>query len=833
MDVLTFVVGGLAVMLVALSILDILSDRLAVPLPILASIAGLALGLVLLSTDLSTSSWAPDSYDLWFIDSLALTPQSAVLLFLPPLLLEVTLGVDVRKLKADVVVVAVMAVLAVVAATAFVGSALALTAGVPLLAALLLGATISTTDPAAVVAIFRRIGAPRRLLGVLEGESLLNDAAAIALFVLFLDLLGAGTEAGPSEAAGRFAYLFAMGGLAGVATGYLASRLMIWMRGKFLALASISLGTAYASYLVAELAMDASGVVAVVSAGLTLTVSGASRVTSEDWQAMRTVWMQLGYWSNGLIILIAAASAPELLAELEPIDLALVAVAAVAAFASRAAVLFGLLPLLDAIGISAPMTKPQKILIWWGGIRGSVTILLAASLATSSALPEGLGARLAAIGVAFVFLTLLLNGGTLALMTRILGLDRLGRSDRALRAELVLRTMREGIDHVDGLAAEHGLPLETVEPVRREYERRLAKFEEEHDTSSGNFGDRLRTGLVVLANQERRIVRRHYDAGTVGRIPMRQLQRVAETLADAATTHGREGYEAAARRQLDYSPIFRFAVLMQRFLRIDFLLARLLARRFRLLFEWEIVLRDLQGFLHWKIEGLVGADACGNLHDLLERRSKDVRRARTNLELQYPRYADGLRRAFVVRAALRWEASRYERFLHEAIIGPDLHRTLRADLDRRLAATYHSPPLDAGFARASLVDAVSLFSGLGADDRKRIARAVRVRSVLPGDVVLKRGERGSAMYLIASGALEMTDGQTSHTLGTGEFFGESSILHPMRRRKTKVVALGFCRLLVLNREDFRRLEQSDPGLRERIEAAALSPPITSERRPRL
>lgn len=803
-----------------LSLLDIVATRLSFPMPILAALVGVMGGGLAMAFDANGMNFFLDSYDLWFLNALALTPQSVVVIFLPPLLFEVTLGVDVRKLRQDTVIVAMMAVVAVIVATATVGLALSYTAQLPLLACLLLGATISTTDPAAVVAIFRRIGAPRRLLIVLEGESLLNDAAAIALFVLFIQMLRSGTVTTPAEIASDFAYLFLLGGLTGFFLGRLASRLMTLMRGSFLAQASLLFATVYATYLTAELFLHASGVVAVVVAGLTVTVSGASRVTSEDWNAVRLVWTQLGYWANGLIILIAAALSPVLLLELEWVDLGLIGITMLATLAARGLVLFGLLPALDILGLSPPMTQPQKLLIWWGGVRGAVTLLLALSLAASTALPDGLGTKLAAIGIGYVFVTLFLNGGTLALVTKALGLDRLSNNDQALRAELINRTIKGGIDHLDELAGEHALDAEDIAPLRQEMQARLAKLEAIDHGQSPAFGDLLRTGLVVLANQERRLVRQHYDGGTIGRETLRNLQRVAESLADAAVIKGRDGYERQARRSAGYPSVFRFAVALQRYLGIDWLLSRLLARRFRLLFEWEIVLKDLLRFVEWRVENLLGEAVADNLRELIEERRASVRDGLLNLELQYPIYAQTLRQGFVARAALRWEAGRYNRFLREAIIGPDLHRTLARDLDTRLQATYRTPDLDARFQKAALIDTVPMFQELTTADRKRLARIVRTRTALPGDLIVRRGERGDAMYFIASGAVEMSTGDKVSRLGTGEFFGELALLRPQRRRSSDVTAVGFCRLLVLQRDDFKQLSAKVPSLSAAIKQAA-------------
>lgn len=819
MDVLTFGLASLAGLLALISLLDSAATRLGLPFPVLASAAGLLGGLLVLMAGWSPLDAALDSYDTWFFTSLALTPQSVIFIFLPPLLFEMTLTVDIRKLRQDLVIVGVMAVVAVIAATLAVGGFLHLFSDIPLLACLLLGAAVSTTDPGAVVSTFRRVGAPRRLLVVLEGESLLNDAAAIALFALLVGLIRHGGDLQPLLAAGNFLYLFSVGALAGVAVAAFAARLLPLMRNNPLAQTSLSLAAAYASFLVAEIMLQASGVVAVVAAGLAWSVAATSRVSNDEWASIATVWAQLGYWSNGLIVLIAAGLVPGLIAALHVTDLPLVLLVIIGAFGARGIVLFALLPLFDRLGLAAPINPRQKLLVWWGGIRGAVTLLLAISL-TTSALPDTIGLRLGAIGCAFVFWTLLVNAGSLAYVTRLMGLDRLSKSDRALRSEIVAGTMRATVNHVEELARLHDIPAEAFAGIRSDYEQRLADLAQQLDDTEAAFGDRLRTGLVILANQERRIVRHHYDDAIIGRRTMRVLQRVAENLADAAIVAGRPGYQEQAAASLEFPRPFRLAMVMQRYLGIDRFLSRMLARRFHLLFEWEIVLRDLKVFVAGRLEGLIGADAASNLKELIEERADKVEDAHRAMALQYPAYALQLRQAFIERAALRWEIGRYDRLLREAIISPEVHRSLLRDGQRRIERTFRPPKLDPGFDRYALIDRVTIFKNLSDEERKRIARQVRTHLVMPGEVVADSGERGHAVYFIASGALEMRYGDERTLLGSGEFFGELAILRPTRRRKSQVVALGFCHLLVLHREDVRKILTRHPELEEIMRSAS-------------
>ena len=162
-----------------------LAARLRLPFSVILASLGILIGvgaIFLLRTEL-TDALNPVAEAI-----LGLPIRSNVFLyvFLPTLLFQATLGMDLRRMLDDWVPILMLAVVAVVAATLSVGYALSWVSTLPLAACLLVGAIISTTDPSAVVSIFRSISAPRRLSRIIEGESLLNDAAAIALFGLFM-----------------------------------------------------------------------------------------------------------------------------------------------------------------------------------------------------------------------------------------------------------------------------------------------------------------------------------------------------------------------------------------------------------------------------------------------------------------------------------------------------------------------------------------------------------------------------------------------------------------------------------------------------------------------
>lgn len=820
MDIVVFGLAALAGAFALIAFLEPAARRLGVPMPVAVGMVGVVIGAATSIGGLNLLGTAFDVDTESLFDSLSLGNHEILLIFLPPLLFEMTLALDVRRVLEYLPAIAVMAVVAVVAATLAVAGALNLATGLPLMLCLLLGATISTTDPAAVISTFREIGATQRQLVIIEGESLLNDAAAIALFGLLAVSLRTGTPLSVGDAIGQFGFVFAVGAAAGAALGYGAARLFPLLAGSVAAETSLTMALAYAAYLVGEEALGASGVIAVVIAGLVTKVAGSVRMGPRNWASVAAIWAQIGHWANHLILLIAAVLAPHLLTFVRWFEVPMILIIVIAAFAARAAVVFGLLSGLERLKLLQPVGNREKVLILWGGVRGAVTLVLVFGLVETRGLSEVERSLLAALGSGFVFFTLLVNATTLGFLTRWLGLDRLTEGEQALRASIVAGTMRESLDHVIEVAHAREAAPATTEAVVARYHARIAEIERQVDAPEIPFGERLRVGLAVLANQERRIVKRQFESEVIGMVTMRAMRTVADRLADAAHHRGRDGYEAALAGVLAFPRWFRAALAAYSWLNIAGPLGLLLTDRFQTLFETDVVLRALVEFNRDHMPGLIGAEATANLGELLARRQQDAQRALQALELQYPTYAAAISGQFLLRAGLRRELGRYERHLAEGVISPELYRSLAADAQRGIRETRRRPPLDLEFDRGALFDQVPMLQGLTEAERKRMRRLLRSRLVAPGDFIVRAGERGTAMYLIASGAVEVRNLGEPILLGTGDFFGELSILAPTRRRKSDIVALTYCRLLVLSRRDFKKLVRLNPQLEARIRAAA-------------
>ncbi len=810
----------IASLFLVIGVAEPLAARLRVPYSVILAILGVLIGsgaIFFLRTELT------DALNPAALAILGLPIRSNVFLyvFLPTLLFQATLGMNLRRMLDDWVPILLLAVVAVVVATLSVGYALAWASTLPLAVCLLVGAIVSTTDPSAVVSIFRSISAPRRLARIIEGESLLNDAAAIALFGFFVGFVMRGVP-NPTlaDAVARFPVLIA----GGAATGWLAARFALRIMALFhrheRAQISISVALPYLAYIGAEQSVGASGVIAVVVAGLTLNLTGPGNLPPKSWTNLRETWDLLAHWAGALIFILAALLIPRLLGEARPEDFALVGVVILAAIAARAAMLFAVLPVLSLVKVSPPIEPRYRVAILWGGLRGAVTLALALAVTESFRVPVETKRVVGILATGFALFTLIVQGTTLRSVIRWLGLDRLSPIDEALSRQVVavaLQTVREDVARS---VANYDLNREIAAAEARRMQGRLDRaVAAAEDGADILERDRITLGLLALAGQEREtILERVRERSISARMAEPALSN-ADRLVEGARSGGRSGYQRAARHSVAYGRSFRTAVALHGRFGLSVALARMTADRFELLLSQRLVLRDLGAFIDSRIRPIHGQRVAELLHELLSRRIELVGTALEGLRLQYPGYAEELERRFIRRTALRLEEREYAAMREDGLIGAEVHTALTADLARRRTAAEQRPRLDIAMQRAEIVRQFPLFSDLDAAARSRLGRALRTRYANPGDIVISRENVPAAVYFIASGAVELENRGEAWRLGRGEMFGQMAILTG-GARQAEVRAIAPSTLLVLDEARFRRLLARSETLRDAVRASA-------------
>ncbi len=793
-----------------------LANRLNFPYTVMLAAVGCAIGIV--------EYLFPDGADfgvgsdlLEALHTLDITSETVLFVFLPALVFESALAIDVRRLMEDIAPILMLAVVGLLISTLVVGGVLWAASGYALIACLLLGAIVSATDPVAVVAIFKDLGAPRRLAILVEGESLFNDATAIVVFTLLSAMLLGQSDVGLAAGALAFVKVF----FGGVVVGYLLARVCAWLMGvvgdSALPKITLSVSLAYLSFITAEHYLHVSGVMAVVTAALVLGSRGRSILSQSAWHELEGVWEQIGFVANSVIFVLVGLAVPTLLGDLGGQGLGWLAALIGAAFAARFVIVFGLVPALTRIGWAQHVGLGYRAVMFWGGLRGAVSLALALAVLENQAFDPSIRTFIGTLVTGFVLFTLAINATTVQFVLRIFGLDKLSPVDAAVRDRVMagalasissdLRSAAEDQQMRDGLAERISKPYEERAQVRRAATAATPISHEEW----------VRVGLRTLTLREQQIYARFFDQGLISPEIARQLYSHASDVRDGLKAGGIEGYRSAYRRGLGFGWQTMLAAQVQRRLGIAAPLARQLANRFEFLEAICMALRELGG--DQPGAKLVDEAVMRETNTLLAERRRASQDALDSLRAAYPEYAEKLEESLLTQIAVRLEAGHYKRMRSSAIIGKEVYTDLNDDLEARAEAMLKRPTLDLGLDAEKLVAKVPFFAALDGGQQREIARMLKPRLALPGEAVVTEGERGDAMYFISSGAVRVEVAPEPVILGSGDFFGELALLSEVPRKVT-VIAQGFCDLLALYTRDFKALLDAHPEIRNTIEAVA-------------
>lgn len=809
---------AVAVLLVVVGLIQPLAVRLKLPPMVLLAVVGVGIGGL---SSLPLARLLPERFATVaaLFGELPLTSETIIYVFLPLLVFEAAIVSDVRRIIEDAAPILFLAIVATLITTFAIGFALWPLAPVPLVVCLLLGAVVATTDPAAVIAVFRDVGAPARLTRLVEGEALLNDATAIALFVVLLGMIVAGREPNLGDGARELAVSFLGGGAFGVIAGRVLLRIIPWSRDDRLAEATLTLALAYLVFIVADRWLHVSGVVAVLAAGLTVSALGRARIAPYNWSFLTDLWEQIAFWARSLVFVLASILVPKLLPSVGWHDLLLLIVLVMAALGSRILVLFLLLPPLSWLRLAQPISAAYKLAIAWGGLRGALTLALSLAVTENAALPPEVQRFVAVLATGLVLFTLLVSGTTLRPVIRLLRLDRLAPRDQVLRDQVLALSYAEICETVRATAKQHDLAAQAVAATTAPYEKWIA----EANTRDAAFGglteaNRLEIALVALGNQERALALETLAQRSASSATVQVLLRNADVVIDGARSAGRAGYERAAAAALSFPWSFRAAYFLYQRLGIARFLADRLGDRFEMLLVTRLLITDLIGFNDQRIRAIFGAPVADGVAEILAARLDATTTAVEALRRQYPDYAAALETRFLRQSALRRELGRYEALYEEGLIAREVYDDLRRNVDEARTAEKR-PRFDLGLDTRDLIGRLDLLAGL--DDRQldRVQKLLRPRFTVPNEVILRTGERGDAVYFIASGAVEVQLPGLRVQLGTGDFFGEMALLSG-RPRQADVVALTYCRLLVLRRADFERFMADNPDARAEINRVA-------------
>jgi len=387
-----------------------------------------------------------------------------------------------------------------------------------------------------------------------------------------------------------------------------------------------------------------------------------------------------------------------------------------------------------------------------------------------------------------------------------------------LRDQVLALAYEEVCDAVRETARQYSLSDEAAAAAVTPYEAWIRAASRDQAGIALSVRTRLDIALTALANQERALVLEAWSQRTAPARIVQILLRNADALIEGARSSGRIGYRRAAMAALSFQLSFRFAYLLYKRFRMARFLANRLGERFEVLLFTRLLITELIGFSGRRLDPIFGTRIAGLARGILDSRMAAATAALEALRLQYPDHAGALETQFLRQSASRREMGRYQSLFDEGLIARELYDDLRRSVDEAESAK-HMPRFDLGLDTHELIGRLDLLSGLDTVQLGRVKRLLRPRFTVPNERILREGDRADAVYFIASGTVEVRLRGHRIELGTGGIFGEMALVTG-RPRQADVVALTYCRLLVLRKADFDRFMAENPEARAEINRIA-------------
>ena len=811
---LVTVVSGIIILLIIAAAISAIGKKVRLPFTVMLVVVGALIAM------------AENSIPaLNILHSLSLSPDIILYIFLPTLIFESAFNMNARQLWHNIVPVLTLAVPGLLLSTGIIGGIVTLTTGIPLTAALLLGAILSATDPVAVIALFKRLGAPKRLTILVEGESLFNDATAIVLATILIASMGA--QAGAenvtlSAATLEFLMVFLGGMLVGWILGMVTSLIVGMIRTDVYIETTLTTVLAYASFILAEQVFHVSGVVAVVMAGLTLGNWGKIKISPYVRQYIDHFWEYMAYVATALIFLMVGMRVN--LGELwQSADI--LAWVILGMLLSRAIVIYGMIPLSNRIQGSSSTGHDYQHVMFWGGLRGAIALAIVLSL------PDfPLHDVFIALVMGAVLFTLLVQGLTIEWLVRKLGLNKPPLSDRIARAEGTVNSLQLALSRLPEI--QHGgLFSGSIAGKLQQYcqsalQEQQAALQKMRSDEMDAKQEVILLYLRSYANEQAQY-NDLYNKGHLSETALRSLLSVLASQIDSLRYFGE--YRSIYHNSL---PIRRAQIILNNFLN-KYLSNTSFLETLRLEF---IVINYEEAWGHFH--------ACNAVLEDLEKLQNQTRiktavmdkvchqyqtwkihaeEALNTMAEQYPEFVSAMQERLGMRLILLAQAHAIRDEVRQGTIPQIMGEQMEDELYMRLWALRGQEITRLGVEPDELLRKVPFFRETTEDDFLILSKKMQRISVSGREVVIQQGDKGDRLYLIARGVVRISrekDGKSTEltSLFAGDFFGEMALLHDDIRTAT-VTSVTPCTFYVLDRKDVEEVMEQQPSIRIALQRA--------------
>jgi CPA1 family monovalent cation:H+ antiporter len=811
-------VGAFVGMLVVAAAVHALSKRLKIPFTVALVVVGAAL------------AWLGDRVDFMApLASLEVTPEAVLFVFLPTLIFQSAFHLDARALRENLAPTLTLAVPGLLLSTAIIGGIMHMAApwvGVHLTwaEALLLGSILSATDPVAVIALFSQLGAPKRLTVLVEGESLFNDATAIVLSRIIIGVMAVGTLTSETLIVGGVSFLVVFfGGLVvGWGLALVAGYIIGEVEGDAFFEITLTTILAYLSFYVAEHYLHLSGVMAVVAAGVVIGGWGKAKISPSIVGYLEHFWDYLAGVANALIFLLVGLTV-DLGALIDTLPVLFWVILAM--LVSRALVIYTLVPLLGRFPGSDPIDRRYQAVMYWGGLRGGIALAIALSLPAT--LDQELFIHLATGAVLF---TLLVQGLSIERLVKHYGLHIPPLSDRMARLEGLISAKHRTLEEVPQLLGGGLFSPRIADEMNERCNRSLDDLKGQLDELRArelDVHEERRLLYLRCFGEEKTLYYQMFSKGHLGERTYRNLTHSIELQTEAIRHEGRlpeftlhppsgERLETVLHRLLERVPGLGAAV--------EGLRAGRAAR------DYEVAWARFRGSRR-VLDDLDELSRTESVHEGIRDEVREYyafwhESARSRLDQTaelFPEFVAATQERLADRLALHAEQDAIEEKAHAGIIPHGVAEVMLEEMAMELRTLRASQAAKLAIDPKELLKKVPFFQGIPPDEYESVARRLRRRTAPAGDAIVRQGESGSSLFMVARGVVRVSrqDGGITRdvaTLMAGDFFGEMALLHGGARTAT-CRAVTPCALYELRREDLDEVLATSLTMKTALEEA--------------
>jgi NhaP-type Na+/H+ or K+/H+ antiporter len=741
-------------------------------------------------------------------------PHLILFIFLPTLIFEAAFAMDVHTNALLLALPGIIVALVLTAAIVMGLKAAGLGFGGwewPL--AFLFGTVVSATDPVAVVALLKELGASKKLGTLIEGESLLNDGTAIVIFLVFLfSITGSGSESSPVV---EFIRVSVGGTLVGLVFGWIT---ISWVRKVFndaLIEITVIIAAAYLTFFVAEHFLHVSGVLGLVALGLVMGSVGKTRISPEVEHFLHEFWDLAAFIANTLIFIIVGVVIADQ-TQFTASDLVRLFIVYIGIHIVRAVVILILYPFMRKAGYG--LSRKNAWVLWYGALRGAVGLALALIVAGETVIPKEIRDDFLFLTAGLVTLTLLINATTIQYLVRSLGLTKIAPA-KALMMHSAKNYLRQSTENaISKLKNDRYLKTAHWEAVHDYLPEKVATLSESETHLESTIAETRRR----ILEKEKSSYWNQFKDGMLGPNAVRRLTDAINEIMD-------EGGLVSLAKRKDLEQEWKTPKILGKLQSLP-VIGRLSQRFFfdRLAISYDSArgfvqaqeenLKLLENMMIAKDEEQTALDE-ETLPIIEEEINENKIHGLTflrNLRNSYPEIYNAIATRQAIRSVLNYEKRMVEKLLDKGRIDSGESIRIVSGIEERMKKLMDSPPTRELPKPVELLREVSWLTGLNEDIFNKVVDQFQNR-VYPVDAVLvKENGPGDGLFIVVRGQVKVQlKDHVIDIIGPGSIIGEMAVLTGMPRTAT-VKAESPVTVLWMSTSKMRAIMKNSKDLEDRL-----------------